>query len=80
MTLQECSIKPSSGSLTLAEFVAAKPNELRLGQWFVNCYWKGTDKTSATLYQLDGYAAMLYIKGLMEVWQWETLPEIEKPL
>ena len=62
--------------MTLNEFIAAKPKELRLGQWFVNCYWKGSDKTSQTLYQLDGYAAMLYIRGLMEVWQWETLPDI----
>jgi hypothetical protein len=63
--------------MTLTEFIARKPKELRLGQWFVNCYWKGFDVRSQQLYQLDGYAAMLYIKSLMEAWQWETLPEIE---
>jgi hypothetical protein len=64
--------------MTLQEFIAAKPKELRLGQWFVNTYWKGSDTRSQQLYQLDGYAAMLYIKGLMEVWQWEALPDIKR--
>jgi hypothetical protein len=76
ITLEQSSLKPVSGSLTLAEFIAAKPKELRLGQWFVNCYWKGSDYKSQQLFQLDGYAAKLYIISLMDSWNWETLPEL----
>jgi hypothetical protein len=63
--------------MTLDQFIARKPKELRLGQFFVNSYWKGSDKTSQELYHLDGYGAELYIVILMEKWQWESLPELE---
>ena len=70
-------MKHNTPGITLDAFIAAKPKELRLGQWFVNCYWKGADKTSQMLYQLDGYAAKLFIRNLMDSWNWETLPEIK---
>lgn len=63
--------------ITLDEFIARKPKEIRLGQWFVNCYWKGSDSYSQRLYQLDGVLAKWEIQLLMNEWQWETLPEID---
>lgn len=64
--------------MTLAEFIKCKPEYLRLGQWFVNCYWKGSDKESQFLYQLDGRSAATYITDLMESWQWNELPNIKE--
>lgn len=61
--------------MTLDEFIYRKPKELRLGQWFVNCYWKGADSYSQRLYQLDGVLAKWEIQLLMNEWQWDTLPE-----
>lgn len=40
--------------MKLEHFSASKPKELRLGQYFVNEYWKGSDEESQRLYQLDG--------------------------
>lgn len=62
--------------MTLEQFIAAKPKELRLGQWFVNCYWKGSDENSQFLYQLDGAFAKRAIQSFMKEYQWESLPDI----
>lgn len=64
--------------MTLQEFIAAKPKELRLGQWFVNTYWKGSDSYSKKLYQLDGVLARWEIQMLMNEWQWESLSDIKR--
>jgi hypothetical protein len=64
--------------MTLDQFIAKKPSELRLGQWFVNCYWRGTDIDSQRLYQLDSMRAVMYITGLMMHWQWDSLPDVDK--
>lgn len=61
--------------MKLEHFIASKPKELRLGQYFVNEYWTGSDYTSQTLYQLDGKKAEEYICGLMYTLQWDELPE-----
>lgn len=64
--------------MTLNEFIAAKPKELRLGQWFVNCYWRGSDPMSRRLYQQHGDQARRSIEYIMEQWQWDSLPDIDK--
>lgn len=70
-------MKHHTPGITLEQFIASKPKELRLGQYFVNEYWKGSDIYSQQLYQLDGASAKRAIVYLMEVWQWETLPELK---
>lgn len=62
--------------ITLEQFIAMKPKELRLGQWFVNNYWGRSNDYSAYLYQLDGAKAKKEIEHFMNVHQWSTLPEI----
>lgn len=71
-------MKHNTPGVTLDQFITAKPKELRLGQWFVNCYWKGSDESSQALYQLDGSTAKRTIMALMRKWHWETLPEYPK--
>lgn len=61
--------------MKLEHFIASKPKELRLGQYFVNEFWKGSDAESQRLYQLDGYHAKATIMSLMAAWQWDELPE-----
>ncbi len=63
--------------ITLDQFITMKPKELRLGQWFINCYWKGSDQQSQELYQLDGAKAKRMIEGFMCWWHWNTLPEFK---
>ena len=61
--------------MTLNEFINKKPECLRLGQWFVNCYWKGSDEISQKLYVMDGLRARQNIHYLMNLWQWDSLPD-----
>lgn len=76
LLLVDSEMKHNTPGVTLDEFIAAKPRELRLGQWFVNCYWRVSDNHSQWLYQLDGAKAKGAIVALMGEYQWETLPEI----
>jgi hypothetical protein len=64
--------------MTLQQFITSKPSCLRLGQHFVNQYWKTSDSMSQYLYQLDGKAAENYIRTLLDVWQWNELPELKE--
>lgn len=57
--------KHNTPGITLDEFIAAKPKELRLGQFFVNEYWKGSDGFSQYMYQLDGATAKREIQWCM---------------
>ncbi len=67
--------------ITLEEFIALKPKELRLGQFFVNAYVRPANNHWETfvdeLYQADGARAKRIIEGLMYSWHWSTLPEID---
>ncbi len=67
--------------MTLGEFIESCPEGIRLGQWFIVCYWKGeaTDQ-SRELFQLDGEAAKWYIFGVITRWQWDifNMPEFNK--
>lgn len=63
-------------NISLQEFIAAKPKELRLGQWFVNCYFVGADVVSARLFYADDKTAEVLIRQKMEMWQWDSLPPI----
>lgn len=68
--------------ISLEQFIAAKPRELRLGQWFVTCYWKPRfgqkhrTPLETQLWNADGAVAKRVITQLMGAWQWTTLPEI----
>lgn len=66
--------------MTLDQFIATKPKELRIGQYFVITYMKSLrpSEISNHLFQLDGDRAKAYILDLMEMWQWPDLPPIEK--
>lgn len=68
----------STPGISLSQFVAAKPKELRLGQWFVNCYVYNTSLWSQWMYQLDGAKAKQAIESAMMAYQWDTLPEFVK--
>ena len=70
-------MKHNTPGITLEQFINEKPRELRLGQWFVICYWKGSDELSQELFQADGAKAKRIITQLMGTWQWTTLPEIK---
>ena len=67
--------------MTLDDFIASKPEHLRLGQYFVNCYCKAVnlhwEKDIDKLYNLDGDKAHSFILWLMLAWQWDELPDIE---
>lgn len=63
--------------MTLNEFIKKKPKELRLGQWFVNCYWVESDMQSQKLYQQDGDEAKREIANYMLAWDWPDLPLID---
>ncbi len=68
-----CIIDTYSGKLmriTLEEIVANCPEQLRLGQYFVNTYWKGCDEVSMMLYQLDGETAASVISKLIKDYNW----------
>ena len=68
--------------MTLQEFIALKPEHIRLGQWFVisfckpvHCQWEAIiDK----LWNSDGKKAEQLIAHHMEMWQWDTLPDIKE--
>lgn len=68
--------------MTLSEFIALKPPELRLGQWFVNCYCNPTNPQGwwegaiDELYNSDTAKSKRLITQLMNMWQWDTLPDI----
>lgn len=58
---------------TLLDFVLSCPQGVRLGQWFVICYWKGSPtEKSIHLFSLDKIPAFFYIVDLLEDWQWDT--------
>lgn len=69
--------------MTLTEFIDKKPPNLRLGQWFVNCYCKATQVGNSyyweeiidKLWSLDGEKAKIWIDACMINWQWDDLPE-----
>jgi hypothetical protein len=61
--------------ISLDQFIATCPKEVRVGQHFVNEYYKSTDETSQKLYQLDGKEAKEFIRKLMNDWQWIRLPK-----
>lgn len=64
--------------MTLNEIIAAKPRELRLGQYFVNLYWKGSDQQSRKLfYLMSDTLALWEIRMLLRGWQWDenNMPE-----
>lgn len=71
--------------MTLEDFIAFKPEELRLGQWFVVRYCKPYHNKESwhwpndidSLWNLDGNAAAVRIRSLMAWWQWDELPDIE---
>ena len=66
----------------LDDFIAAKPSELRLGQWFYNSYLRNKDyqrrfQEPEWLYEcLDGERVISYILNLMEYFQWDELPDL----
>lgn len=66
--------------MTLDQFIANKPKELRIGQWFVICYCKAVkahwEEAIDNLWNLDGEPAIACIKNRMWLWQWDKLPEI----
>ena len=65
--------------ITLDQFISIKPKELRLGQWFVNCYCKPVGHWSAaedTLFYVDDEKAKELILMCMDFWQWDMLPLI----
>jgi hypothetical protein len=73
-------MKHNTPGITLEQFIALKPRELRLGQFFVNTYckpvknhWEGWVHE---MYEADGAKAKRMITQLMVQWQWDTLPEI----
>ncbi len=65
--------------MTLDHFISLKPKELRLGQWFVNCYCKPVgqnwEDSINKLWNLDGEKAIACIKNRMWLWQWDDLPD-----
>ncbi len=67
--------------ITLEEFIAMKPKELRLGQFFVNAYCKPAnghwEAFIDEMWNADGAKAKRLITQAMGAWQWGTLPEID---
>lgn len=59
--------------MTINDFIDSCPTNIRLGQWFIICYWRGdaTDQ-SRELFQLDGEAAICYIHNIITMWQWDV--------
>jgi len=76
--------KHHTPGITLEQFIALKPHNLRLGQWFVNCYLKPIktgnnyhwEALADELHNSDGAKAKRLITQAMNQWQWSTLPEI----
>lgn len=67
-------------SIYLDQFIASKPAELRLGQWFIICYCKPVKGrwpiSIDNLWNIDGNEAAVMIRSLMSWWQWDSLPDI----
>ena len=68
--------------MTLEEFIALKPPELRLGQFFWNVFFRHQHpesshmKESSTLYQvLHEDDSVRFIKFYMRCYQWQTLDD-----
>ena len=68
--------------MTLDEFIALKPQHIRLGQWFVisycqsvHCQWEASINM---LWAAGGEKAKKMIVQQMQFWQWETLPELKE--
>lgn len=68
--------------MTLDQFIAAKPTELRLGQWFVITYCKAVkarwEESIENMWNLDGNEAKNAIMYCMDKWQWDELLEVTK--
>lgn len=66
--------------MTLDEFIAAKPTELRLGQFFVITYCKAVkvhwEAGIDNMWNLDDNEAKNAIMYCMDKWQWDSLPEL----
>ena len=65
--------------MTLDQFIAAKPKNIRLGQHFVNTYWRkhNNNDSNGLFYMSNDALAKLTIIGLMQDWQWTTLPDAQ---
>ena len=64
--------------MTLDQFIRAKPDQLRLGQWFVNCYFKEATDYSCILYNINSdFLAAWEINLLLGNWQWDNLPDVD---
>ncbi len=70
----------------LDDFIAAKPPELRLGQWFYNSYLVNRDyqrrfQEPEWLHECrDDSRTLSYILNLMEYFQWDDLPDLGENL
>lgn len=66
----------------LDDFIAAKPPELRLGQWFYNSYLRNKEhqrrfQEPEWLYDCtNSERVRIYIINLMEYFQWDELPDL----
>lgn len=70
--------------MTLLEFIASKPKELRLGQYFYNCYLWNTltqeeimsDKMQKFYNSRDMRYVFLVIDSVMKERGWKDLPNV----
>lgn len=70
---------------SIEQFIASKPKELRLGQYFCNTYLSGASPEKQTfqvpvwLYNTnDDGKVVEYIKLIMESYQWVSLAAVEE--
>ncbi len=71
--------------MKIDQFIRAKPTELRLGQWFYNCYFhrlgwntKLHHETQELYSTRCANKAVELIKQIMADYQWEELPELTR--
>ena len=53
---------------TFYKEASSEPHQ-RIGQYFINKYWKGTDDISRKLFQLDGEDAIMEIATILADYQ-----------
>lgn len=70
--------------MTLSEFINRKPPELRLGQWFYNCYLgklrpvdRMQESTQELYHTRCEHKAFELIHQIMEDYQWKDLPDYD---